>query len=551
MNAWCVKKITWGLAFLLAGVFAPVCRADVEQDLVNQAQTSLQYWDVAAAKSATQDLAKRRPNDDVTFYLTGAIAFYEGRYADAKAAFSNVKKIARFENGPDGFAGLTQEILAQKFEFQAYAGPRFTVHAAGVDQVMVPYLQARMDLVREAIGKALGYFPKESVLIEIYPSADAFIAASPLSEAEVKNSGTIALCKYGRVLLTTPRSLLRGYPWLETASHEYVHYVITRKWGSNVPVWLHEGLAKYLESRWRTGEAGGTSTMDPSSQSLLARALARHEFVTFDQMHPSFAKLPSADTAQLAYAQVESLVDYLVRERGGWPTVQALLDQLAKGESYQNAFQTVLGVSTERLLSDWKKWLATLHLREIKGLDPYTLQIVEPQPVNGEKAEKISEKIDREELSQIRAASVRDQLHLGDLLRYRGRLAAAVREYERAQKQAERTGGPLSPIIATKLAQAYHQSNQGAKAEAILKETVLYYPHYGQAYLILGDVQRERKAWQQAAQSYESALEVNPFNPQVYANLASVYRELGDQSDLARAGLARAEKSLSVLRASR
>ena len=45
--------------------------------------------------------------------------------------------------------------------------------------------------------------------------------------------------------------LTTGYDWLDTVSHEYVHLVVSRKSRNTVPIWMHEGLAKYLESRWR------------------------------------------------------------------------------------------------------------------------------------------------------------------------------------------------------------------------------------------------------------------------------------------------------------
>ena len=60
----------------------------------------------------------------------------------------------------------------------------------------------------------------------------------------------------------------QGYDWLDTVSHEFVHLVVSKKSRNTVPIWMHEGLAKYLESRWR-GPAGGAMT--PSTLALLGR----------------------------------------------------------------------------------------------------------------------------------------------------------------------------------------------------------------------------------------------------------------------------------------
>ena len=40
-------------------------------------------------------------------------------------------------------------------------------------------------------------------------------------------SGTIAICKYNKLMFTSPKAMLRGYEWLDTLSHEYVHFVIS------------------------------------------------------------------------------------------------------------------------------------------------------------------------------------------------------------------------------------------------------------------------------------------------------------------------------------
>ena len=40
----------------------------------------------------------------------------------------------------------------------------------------------------------------------------------------------------------------------------------------------------------------------------IAEALRRDNLVSFDEMHPSLAKMPSAERAALAYAQLASLM---------------------------------------------------------------------------------------------------------------------------------------------------------------------------------------------------------------------------------------------------
>ena len=91
-----------------------------------------------------------------------------------------------------------------------------------------------------------------------------------MTAEEVETSHTIAICHFNRVMLLSPACTDRGYDWLDTLCHEYVHYAVYRLGEDAVPVWLHEGLAKTLESTWRTEEP---EDHDPRASSTLAEAL--------------------------------------------------------------------------------------------------------------------------------------------------------------------------------------------------------------------------------------------------------------------------------------
>ena len=73
-------------------------------------------------------------------------------------------------------------------------------------------------------------------------------------------------------MIVSPKALVRGYPWLDTLTHEYTHYIVSRVSRNSVPIWLHEGLAKFEERRWRGPSGGG---LPPAMDNLLSQALAR------------------------------------------------------------------------------------------------------------------------------------------------------------------------------------------------------------------------------------------------------------------------------------
>jgi hypothetical protein len=117
----------------------------------------------------------------------------------------------------------------------------------------------------------LGGRPDFPVRLDIYPDGTRFIAASGLPAEAVRTTGVIALSKWNRLLVTSPRALPRGYAWKDTVAHEYIHLVVAYRTNDRTPVWLQEGLAKYFEGAWR-GEDGGCS---PCSSSRSSRGRAR------------------------------------------------------------------------------------------------------------------------------------------------------------------------------------------------------------------------------------------------------------------------------------
>src|SRR5262249_19253443 len=138
-------------------------------------------------------------------------------------------------------------------------GAHFVVWATAGDQVIVPYALDALEKAYSALADDFGDSSVEPVRVEIYPEVADLARVSTLTLKEIETSGTIGLCKYNRLMIVSPRALLAGYPWLDTLNHEYTHFVVSRVSHNSVPIWLHEGLAKYEERRWRKPGGSGLS----------------------------------------------------------------------------------------------------------------------------------------------------------------------------------------------------------------------------------------------------------------------------------------------------
>jgi tetratricopeptide (TPR) repeat protein len=462
--------------------------------------------------------------------MRGRVRFMQGRYAEAVTYF-DAFKMAVGEGVATEFAPLMREAYAthttlKGMSEQLTPNGRFLIRFFEPDRALIPYLGEVLSAADRALSEDFDFTPPGPILVEIYPSPETLAAVSSLSEDDIKTSGTIALCSYNRLMFTSPRGLARGYGWRDTVSHELVHFFVTKLSNNTVPIWLHEGIAKFQEVRWQ--KAPGAH-LAPPQEDLLARSLEANKLITFDQMHPSMAKLPSQEAAGLAFAEVHMVIDYLYK-RGGYPKLRALLHALRDGAPMDGALSVAFGVNLDGL---WSSWLSEMKRRGFKrypGLVQRSLSF--KRPGEGEAEPEA-------EYESIEQKEVRDHAHLGELLRARDRLHAALREYERAAEQ----GGDAHLVVQNGIAAVSLALQRPEGVPKALERVRSYYPTHLTTYLHLGEAYMALNELERAVEAFEEAVGINPFHPTPHLALAKLYTTLG-QPELA----AREERVLEMMR---
>src|SRR3954468_17494923 len=136
---------------------------------------------------------------------------------------------------------------------------------------------------------------------------------------------------------------------MDTLAHEYTHLVVSRVAHDTVPVWLQEGLARLEQSRWRRPPE---LQLSATEQALLAQALRKGRLITFDEMHPSMAKLPSQEAAALAYAEVYTLVGWM-QQKIGYKGLRDLLVAQRDGKSARRAVADAMDLAWPAVEKAW------------------------------------------------------------------------------------------------------------------------------------------------------------------------------------------------------
>ncbi len=488
---------------LLVALGLGPARAGVSDD-VAAARRALQAWDVPGAAEAAERAFADAPADPGALLVMGQLRIDQGRYADAveileQAVLLGVGDAAKHYRA---LAASTAE-ATEGYEEHLTSGGHFLVrHAPGRDAVLVPYIDAVLEQAWERLTALFEHQPPYPVRVEVYPEVEVLGAVSSLTVEEIKASGTIALCKYNRLMITSPGDLVYGYGWADTLSHEFIHMLVSQKSGNTVPIWLHEGLAKYHEGFWQPDHR---PQLARRSEHLLAEALAADKLVSFEAMSPSMAKLPDQETTATAFAEVHMVLDYLIR-RHGKDAGRRLVELMGEGLTDKEAVAQVAGLSWSRFEPSWRAWLGR---RGLKTMDAHIdLQLL----FKGSHTEA-------DEIELLEARATRRYLWLGDRLAMDERWKAAAKEYQKASAEV----GDKVPFVQAKLGRALLRLGKVQAAVDALRTSLPLYPDYMLLRLYLGEAYLRLGRLEEARAELEHAIRINPFDPDVHELLAEVY----------------------------
>ena len=504
---------TFAISFLLV-LTLNASAVDVGS-LLEEGEKHLEAWEVPPAAAIADRLLEENSTSVSVLDLKAQVSYYQGRYQEALDFLEKALAIDGTDERRHALRLLVQQTRDTVQGFRRLESEHFILYVNDQrDGILAEPALNTLERSYQTIGEALGYFPQEKVRVEIAPDAPAFNAISTLSRRDIEETGAVGLCKFNKVMTISPRVLIQGYRWLDSLSHEYLHYVIIGLSRNRAPIWVHEGIARFFETNWRalsSRENKKAEYLTPANETLLAQALERDGFVGFKKMEPSLIHLESPEQVQLAYAEAASAIDFMVEKKGTTSIRDFLLETAS--HSTAEALENVFGLSLEVFQSQWKEFLKSKGLKEVEGSRVRKLR------VRGDQFDE-----EAVELKEIQSAVARKRTHLADRLWERGRVHAAVREYRRALRAS-----PHSMIILNKLARILIHVKAYDEALDYLKKAVATDPDSVTTYLQLGRSFHAKKNYRKATAALEEALQINPFDPTIYHLLSDIYGRLGEQ----------------------
>jgi tetratricopeptide (TPR) repeat protein len=210
---------------------------------------------------------------------------------------------------------------------------------------------------RDITGLKLGITLPRPLRIELVLDHASLSALTGLPLEAAETTGTVAVARWGRVSMLSPRSFARGYPWQDTLAHEITHLLVTAATYDNAPLWLQEALAKHFEMAWRPARPLDDSS---SQHELTRRAWQQGRAVGIENLGSSIALLPSPESARIAYAEVYDFLDFILKN-SGWQTLRLLLHDLRVlgPERVDGALLSATGYTQQAWSRRWRAALSS------------------------------------------------------------------------------------------------------------------------------------------------------------------------------------------------
>jgi hypothetical protein len=355
------------------------------------------------------------------------------------------------------------------------------------DRALAPLLFETVTKAREALTRDLGVDWPRPTRIVVVRDLLSLSAMTGLPYKSAQTTGTVAVAKWGRVTLLSPRASRDGYPWRDTLAHELTHLAATRASRDRAPLWLQEGMAKREEVRWR---ATGPFDDRPSPEAVVKRAQEHGIGFPLDKLGPSIAMLPSADAASVAFAEVTSFVRFYAQTQGA-DALPKLLAELKAGKAPDDALVAATGVNLRAWDGKWRAYIAS---RPSEPLPPYWLTGKSQQ---GE---------------QEAWRDVRDRTRLAQLLLARGHAAQAVGELDRiganevvrAQMASDASVGSMRALV-------LEAAGRAEESERLTADPAKVLASYGPWWAARGRAQRIRGDESSATASFLEAVSTDPF----------------------------------------
>ncbi|QOJ03205.1 MAG: tetratricopeptide repeat protein [Planctomycetia bacterium] len=393
----------------------------------------------------------------------------------------------------DHFARLETDHFIVKFD-ESRDGP------------IAPYFGEALERMHRDLCEKFKTAPVKQTIIEIFPDHMGFsvrITGRPFI-------ATVGACTGRVIAMQAPRGTppFGHFNWATVLRHEFTHTVTLAATENRIPHWMTEGLAVHEEPQPRTWR----------TKQLLSEAVRRDRLFTLKTIDWGFMRPRRADDRELAYAQSEWMVEYII-ERWGESKIHEMLKGFKDRLTQAAVFEQALGVSED----EFARAFSTYASREVNA---WGLPDV---PV--EDSETLAKQVEsRGDDAGLLARYAQALLVDGDVERAE---EIARRALKRDAMQA-RALEVLGQILIGRMEQERDETKRAAfvdEAEPIIRRLVEVDAKNADGIKYLGYLEQARLNWPAAITALSRYKKMLPDDPASYRRLAGIYLVQGREDE--------------------
>ena len=217
----------------------------------------------------------------------------------------------------------------------------FVIHYAAGAESAAQNAGAVAEKWRITLANRLKFEPQGTIPIYLYPDRRSFLKATGIEPGD-----SVVGVAHTRTLRVRIDASGLYADVDHIVPHELVHVFVSQRlrgYAVNLPVWMQEGLAKYLAEDWTRAD-----------EELLVDAASGGELLPLAQISAVFPS--DRQKRSIAYVESYSVVSFMV-ERYSSQSIPDLLTELETGRPFNQALFYSNGVTPEKLEEEWRRFI--------------------------------------------------------------------------------------------------------------------------------------------------------------------------------------------------
>ncbi|HUU85043.1 MAG TPA: tetratricopeptide repeat protein [Phycisphaerae bacterium] len=454
----------------------------------------------ADSEAAYLEAIEYDPTDSNPQTELGMMYMQWGREDRAREVLDKSWKLDEFNTRTNNTIHLLERIKG----FKRAETEHFTVlYDEELDWPIEPYVVAVLEEIYGDICADYETNLLQKAIIEIFPTHRDFgvrITGKPWIH-------TVGACTGWVIALDSPRphpQTMGPYHYARVLRHEFIHTVTLALTHNRIAHWFTEGLAV----------SGEDAPRGLAWRELLADAIRRDRLFSLESVDWGFIRPQRPTDRQMAYAQSEWMVEYIVH-RYGYDALGRMLRAFASGKPQAEVFREALGVETQVFDAEFAAWAR-------QQAEPWGFDLTPPENVVELRAEAADDPENAAVLGRLAKAEFDD-----------GNLEHALEAARKTLDLDERELNALTVFVSVlaKLSEEARTPEERSKLDdemlPPLHRLAEVAPEDWTAPGLLADIVLRRQEYDEAVPWLERLKRVCPLSPASYRGLAGIYLRRG------------------------